>query len=291
MTDKEVKTKIKLLFEQWAVAYRDTQGLAGIANLYTQLPQRRRPRPQPPALRETSPDHDKEVESPRSPTGHHPATSSRQLPAAVGHSDITPNQLSKSHKKSGSKTKNKTTPFNLEKEKPAMLQALANASVSSTNLKNALKLINREVERPCENAEVAKRFDVCKQLRRSILRYIQHVESEQWLGGLIHANEELVEALTCYELLNKPIEEDSDSEAEWNNPPDGSIDEVSSGIGMLKMRGALDGPPMPPRPGTDNAKGKQRDYETESEEEEDPDNPFGDRRYRIADTEESTVKW
>jgi len=115
------------------------------------------------------------------------------------------------------------------------------------------------------------------------------VESEQWLGGLIHANEELVEALTLYEVLDKPIEEDSDSEEEdWNSPSDRSIDQVSSGMGKMRMHGPGDEerPPLPGRPTSNSAKGKGTDYshQNESEEEEDPDDPFGDNQYRMEDT-------
>lgn len=303
MTDPDVKAKLKVIFGQWAVAYKDTPGLTSIASLYKQLPQRRRPRPAPQVLRETSPEHDKEPSSPhdhkpgnsyaspsspKSPPKSSPITIGPSADLSIGH---------KSHKKSASKSKNKSPPFSLEKEKPAMLQSLANASVASTNLKNALKLINREKERPSGNPEVLKRFETCKQLRRSILRYIQHVESEQWLGGLIHANEELVEALTLYEVLDKPIEEDSDSEDEgWNDPLDQSVGHVSQGLRKMKMHEAAEGdrPHMPPRPGM--AKGKQRGYESEEEEqeEEDPDDPFGDNQYRIVDTpgvEKEGVTW
>lgn len=300
MTDPDVTAKLKFTFEQWAVAYKDTQGLNSIASLHKQLPQRRRPRPVPQVFRETNPEHDREPSSPPlhghrpgnshgspsspiSPPRHSPITIGPSADLSIGH---------KSHKKSASRSKNKSPPFSLENEKPAMLQSLANASVASTNLKNALKLINREKERPSGNPEVLKRFETCKQLRRTILRYIQHVESEQWLGGLIHANEELVEALTLYEILDKPIEDDSDSEDEgWNDPPDHSVNLVAQGLGKLKMHGEEDRSRVPPR--LTKANGKQRGYESEEEEheEEDPDDPFGDNQYRIADTEKEGVTW
>src|SRR5690606_15204731 len=97
------------------------------------------------------------------------------------------------------KDQKKQKPFDLEKEKPALLQSLASVSIAATNLTNSLKHINREHERPSENAQVMQRFETCKVLRRSILRYIQLVESEQYLGSLIHANEELVDALALFE--------------------------------------------------------------------------------------------
>lgn len=108
--------------------------------------------------------------------------------------------------------------FNLEKEKHQLLQAIASSSVASTNLMNALKLLNREKIRVSEHTETTNRFETCKALRRQILRYIQHVESEEWLGSLINANDALVEALMAYEILDKSVDEDSDSEGhEWND--------------------------------------------------------------------------
>jgi hypothetical protein len=40
------------------------------------------------------------------------------------------------------------------------------------------------------------------------------VESEQWLGGLLHANDELVTALMTFEQLDRSIDADSDSDDE-----------------------------------------------------------------------------
>ena len=124
------------------------------------------------------------------------------------------------HDKHGKKSKSRT--FNLEKEKPQLLQTIASSSVASTNLMNALKLLNREKLRVSEHEETVNRFETCKALRRQILRYIQHVESEQWLGSLINANDSLVEALMAYEILDKSVDDDSDSEDQgWSDdePP------------------------------------------------------------------------
>lgn len=41
---------------------------------------------------------------------------------------------------------------------------------------------------------------------------IYHVESEQWLGSLLHANDELVTALMTFEQLDRSIDADSDSD-------------------------------------------------------------------------------
>jgi hypothetical protein len=73
-------------------------------------------------------------------------------------------------KKSGKK---KNKPFNLEAEKETMKNCIAESSVASTNLLNALRLINREKEQISENQAAVHHFEFCKLLRRKILRYVR----------------------------------------------------------------------------------------------------------------------
>lgn len=111
-----------------------------------------------------------------------------------------------------------------------MKSCIADSSVVSTNLLNALRLINREQEQISENKAAVGHFENCKLLRRKILRYvsnietrltctnvwiqIQLVESEQWLGALLDANDRLVTALMTFEQLDRSIDADSDSDDE-----------------------------------------------------------------------------
>lgn len=95
-----------------------------------------------------------------------------------------------------------------------MLSAIAQSSIASTNLLNSMRHLNRETERVSENAECLKRFETCKALRRQILRYIQLVESEQWIGSLLNANDDLVKALIAFEVADKSVDDDSDSDEE-----------------------------------------------------------------------------
>jgi len=144
-------------------------------------------------------------------SGSKPATSS-SASSFFGHTH--------SHSRDKDKDKKKKTgsrahpPFSLEREKGKILQAIASASMTSTNLVNALQLVNREQGRVSDDAEVVRRFETCKLLRRQILRYIQLVESDEWIGGLLTANDDLVRALMAYEIMDKSIEDDSDSEYE-----------------------------------------------------------------------------
>lgn len=82
---------------------------------------------------------------------------------------------SKKAKKDKKGDKNKSRTFNLEEEKPKMTTTIAESSVASTNLLNALQLINREREQVSENANAVKHFETCKMLRRHVLRYVSKI--------------------------------------------------------------------------------------------------------------------
>jgi hypothetical protein len=278
VSDPLVKEKCKQLFGQWAVSYKGTPGMERVASLYKQLPKRKQPATQArtKVLRE--------AERPSEPQlGHTVSVSAGNGPAKVLSSPKHKHSSSKSLKKEKKEKKLYSRSFNFEKEKPEMLQTLASSSVASTNLLNALKRVNRETQRVSEDAEVLNRFETCKQLRRQILRYIQHVESEEYLGSLIHANEELVSALMAFEVLDKSVDYDSDSdqdvlESGWT--PDREVSESFAGLSI--------NPPKPPRPtrplsiSVPSSSTHRPEYDTESESEFEPDdddenNPFGDR--------------
>lgn len=272
VSDPLVKQKCKQLFAQWAVTYKDTPGMAKIAALYKQLPKRKQPATQAKAKVLLEGSNQNEV-----PMGHTVTISAGNGPATTLSS---PKQKSKSKEKKRSKTLSiSSKSFNMERERPQILETIASASVASTNLLNSLKLVNRETTRVSDDAECSHRFDTCKKLRHQILRYIQHIESEEFLGGLIHANEELVTALMAFEVLDKSVDYDSDSDDDvlsgnWRSRADieAEMNQSFSGLSI--------NPPKPPRPSLPLASSSQHvesESETESEEDDDEDNPFGDR--------------
>ena len=300
VSDQEVKQKCQVLFRQWAVSYKNTPGMERIASLYKELPQRKKTATQDrsKAVKET------EEEADLDSTGHSdtlsrgvdPIRSSKSPPltptsssSPIPHRPSLHTQPSPfaSTKKDKSSKKTKSKPFNIEKEKPQILQAIASSSVASTNLLNALKLINRENKRVSEDPEANNRFETCKVLRRQILRYIQHIESEQWLGSLIHANEELVNALMAYEILDKSIDEDSDSEDEVDSQQSGSRSrssttksaphEALAGLSIGSPPKKTVKPGFIPMPTNGRSKGFDKDEDEDEAEEEDEDDPFADR--------------
>ena len=324
VSDPDVRTKCRILFGQWAAGYKTEPGLEGAAALYKQLPKTRKPqverREQSKVLRETEEqsrgDEVTEEEPRRLSVGPSlPGTSISRATSGPAHLISGPNLVTKTKKNK----KNKNKPLNLDREKPALLQTIASSQVASTNLTNALKLVNREDKRVSDDPEVMKRFETCKQLRREILRYIQYVESDDFLGGLIHANEELVNALMAFEVLDKSVDDDSDSEMEEATHLARAAAQVGrgsrSGTGTSSppapaapMAGlTLQSPKMRSRPGLGAiamprsepwiaaGKGKTMNQESTSESEEeddDEDNPFGDRNATATpSTEKQGYTW
>ncbi|KAJ0158262.1 Protein lsb5 [Colletotrichum tanaceti] len=242
LSDPDVKKKCTELFRSWS-QYKSTPGLERIAKLHQELPKRKVAVTQErsKAVRETeNPFGEEGEDKPSSPTGRAGESSQPQrtpyLPygdspnanTAPGHANSTSGHA-KSSSRSGSsffgsskdkskkkdkEKKGKRKPFNLELEKDAMKGAIAESSIATTNLTNHLQTINRERERISENPQAVEQFEGCKQLRRKILRYIHHVESEEWLGSLLRANDELVTALMTFEQLDRSIDADSDSDDE-----------------------------------------------------------------------------
>lgn len=278
MVDSEVRQKVNVLFRQWAVAYKGTPGLERIAALHKELPRTKRPQPQQSrivrqqdleAARERE-EHSPPPSPPRSKRSeaHHAPSSSSSRPVALGnatssHSSTSIFKRDKKDKKSSGK------PFNLEKEKGQLLETIASANVASTNLLNGLQLINREQQRVSENPEVMRRFEACKQLRRQVLRYIHLVESEQYIGGLLNANDELVKGLMAFELMDKSIDDDSDSDNEASSPTAESA--------MANMRIEEQAPAKPPRPASiPMPPPSMPKAAPEPEPEEDDDDPFSD---------------
>lgn len=295
--DPQVRQKCKVLFVQWANAYKGTPGLERIANLYKELPKTQRPA----AARQKvlqdvdQPESDSEPQHVPSSAGRSRASSSAQLPMASALPSrpmtLTPTSSSFSAKLSKGRSKfSSGKSFNLAKEKEHMTKCIAQSSIASTNLLNGLQLINRETESVSQNRELVNRFETCKSLRRQILLYIQEVESDDWIGSLVNANDELVKALTAYEIMDRSIDDDSDSDG-WEQPGhagSSNIRHVSSDTaaqlaGLSLAEGAPAKPPrpapgnipMPPKPSFASAKAPAEEEEDDAGE-DDEDDPFGD---------------
>lgn len=282
--DPRVRQKSKILFAQWANAYKNTAGLERIATLHKELPKTQRPvAARQKVLKETGPFDSPEDLRPPISEGSRSRSNSHQKSAQTTPSrPVTLSQTTSSlsaklfkEKKSGTEK-----PFSLSKEKINMTNAIAQASIASTNLLNGLQLINRERERVSDNLEVIRRLEACKTLRRKILYYIQHVESDEWIGSLVNANDDLVKALTAYEIMDRSIDDDSDSDG-WEETltrtAHVSAQEQLAGLSLSEAAPAK--PPRPIAPSTIKMPvpptAPAASAKTALEDEED-DDPFGD---------------
>lgn len=270
--------------------------MARITALYNQLPKRKQPATQARSkvLREGTNTNEPIL-------GHTVSVAAGNGPARALSSPKQKPSKSKKDKIKEKKLSLSSRSFSIERERPQILETLASASVASTNLLNALKHVNRETTRISEDAECINQFELCKKLRHQILRYIQHIESEEFLGGLIHANEELVTALMAFEVLDKSYDYDSDSDDDvlsgnWRSKTE-MDEEMSQSFNGLSVN-----PPKPPRPTrpvslslASSSQGTRRildsESETESEEEDDEDNPFGDRNAINTGVEKTGYTW
>lgn len=109
----------------------------------------------------------------------------------------------KEERKKGKLPKTVRPRFNFEKEKPAIMQSVATAIQSASSLVNACRLVNRETENVTQNPNVQDKLDKAKAARRTVVRYIQQVTDEEYVGTLLDANEKIVEAIQLYDKVRK----------------------------------------------------------------------------------------
>lgn len=301
LSDPAVRNKCRVLFRGWA-SYAGTPGLDKIASLHKELPRRKQVVTQAKSkvVRETEnpfgDDEEEEAAAQAAARRNNPNAGSSSLPGplplSISSQPKTSTSGSSSFFGSSSKDKKKAKdgkrkPFSLEAEKENMKSAIADSSLATTNLMNALQSINREKERISDNQQAVQHFEACKQLRRRILRYIHHVEHEQWLGGLLNANDQLVHALMSFEQMDRSIDADSDSDdeiaeqahlyrmAQMKGKEAHQVQSTSDDLAGLSIDDTAPrkaaSPPPPPRPPRPTV--QRQDTE---EDEDDDDNPFGD---------------
>jgi len=265
-TTPAVRKKVQGLFVGWSQDLQGQRGYERLVELYKQLPQRaRRSRPQPKYLSNDPHELEDDEGESSSPSIGPSSSSHSRSNTASGSGNRSRSNTVDDHYVNKKKTKKTSKPapaplprIDLAKERPKIQQTLAEASSAATNLINALRLINWEEELSTENKKATEWFNKCRRLRKQVLRYIHSIESEEFIGSLLHTNEELIQALQKYDKMSQAPDEDSDSDYEnddWK---------VDSGMRKLNI----------------NDRRKNRDESDsesdQSDDEEDDDNPFGD---------------
>ncbi|KAF5388507.1 hypothetical protein D9757_004606 [Collybiopsis confluens] len=111
------------------------------------------------------------------------------------------------------KNRSRRAAFNFEQEKPKVLGSIVEASQASSNLVNAITLVNPEKDSLQTNERVQECLAQAKTIRKQIVRYIQLVENEEVIGVLIETNDRIIAALDMYDQLSTADHKGEDSSA------------------------------------------------------------------------------
>lgn len=151
-------------------------------------------------------------------------------------------------------------PINAKTERPRIQETLAESHAAATNLNNALRMVNKEKGQLSTSDEYATNcFHKCRKLRKKVVRYINGIHDEEFVGPLLHANEELIAALRHYDKLASTHTSDSEPEDDWRG-----VEDVTENVAKISIPSRAP-PPIPKKP-------SKLHYQSDEED----DNPFGD---------------
>lgn len=215
-TDPQVDTKLRkkiiVLAISWNENFSDKKYYHGIAGLKKQIPiksYRRKKSASAQGGQSSSNFMNDEAYHSDDESGSGAGSSSN---LSAGHGSSSTSRVSQ--RNVDPNVKYKIPKINYQKESPKIKLLIAEASKASTDLKNALQGINfAKGETSTDNEKATQYFEKSRIIRRKVLHYLQLVDSEEFLGSLIHANEELVESLEKYTLCARPVNQDSDDDS------------------------------------------------------------------------------
>ncbi|TRM65906.1 hypothetical protein BD626DRAFT_566549 [Schizophyllum amplum] len=194
-TDKKVKRKLLLVLGSWHEQFKGDPSMSMVSGLYKQYrPVERRPI----------------EEDPKGEGGGKGEEEKEEEEARV---------------RARNKNRPRRAPFNFEQEKPKVLGSIVEASQASSNLVNAITLVNPEKESLKENTRVQECLEKAKTIRKQIVRYIQLVENEEIIGVLIETNDRIIGALEMYDKLSTPDTQTTESAA----------DAITAGLARTKI--------------------------------------------------------
>ncbi|KAJ6621094.1 hypothetical protein B0H10DRAFT_2018683, partial [Mycena sp. CBHHK59/15] len=201
-TDKKVKKKVLLVMASWQDQFKSDPSMALVAGLYKQT---RHDKTERSATFDTLglPD----IEAMEKADAKRKAKLEREQAKEKARMD----EIERRRKEKERKNKPKRAPFDFEKEKPKVLTSIVDASQASSNLVNAITLVNQEKESLQTNTRVQECLAAAKQARKPVVRYIQLVENEELIGTLIETNDRIITALEMYDKLSTNPESEPDA--------------------------------------------------------------------------------
>ncbi|KAG7092265.1 hypothetical protein E1B28_008629 [Marasmius oreades] len=115
---------------------------------------------------------------------------------------------SEEDKRKRKKVKTRRQPSILSRRNRRCLQA----SQASSNLVNAIILVNPEKESLLTNERVQHCLEIAKQVRKAIVRYVQPVENEEVpIGFLIETNDRIITVLEMYDQAQAALQDKADT--------------------------------------------------------------------------------
>ncbi|TFK56705.1 hypothetical protein OE88DRAFT_1730168 [Heliocybe sulcata] len=210
-TDPKVKKKLLSVLASWKNQFQGDPSMSLVANLYNQCRPRTSARVDPSSVwandtesQRASLEYDKKKreEKEKKEEAKRKAKEEKEREKQKREEELRK-----------AKMRTKRRPFDFEKEKPEILTTIASASQATSNLVNAITLVNTEHDSLQANAEVQDRVNKAKEVRKKLVRYIQLVENEELIGTLIETNDRLVGALEMYNTLSRPTVTEEDVSA------------------------------------------------------------------------------
>lgn len=107
--------------------------------------------------------------------------------------------------------------INMEKESSKIKLLISDSLASAISLQNSLMELNPN-KSSLDDEDCTAKFIQARAIRRKVLRYLQLVTEGEFLGSLIRANEELVNALTKYdEASNMSRDNNNDNDDDYTD--------------------------------------------------------------------------
>jgi len=183
--DKRVKKKLLMVLGSWREQYKDDPSMSVVAGLYRQC---RGPGPR------INQEELSNLMGLSLPTEEKKRTDKHEAKKKA--------KLEKERaKKEEEDRQKKRLPFDFEKDKSKVLSSIVEASQASSNLVNAITLVNLATDSLESNARVQECLEKANLAKKPVVRYIRLVENDEVIGTLIEANDRIVSALEMYEKL------------------------------------------------------------------------------------------
>ncbi|SCV02938.1 LANO_0G01156g1_1 [Lachancea nothofagi CBS 11611] len=117
--------------------------------------------------------------------------------------------------------------IDMQEEGPRIRLLISDSLASAISLKNTLKTLPSSMQ-STNSEEATAKFVQARAVRRKVLRYLQLVTEGEFLGSLIHANEELVKALADYDKLSGEISDEETIISAYDEDEDDNGSALSS---------------------------------------------------------------